>query len=236
MKISVILPAYNEEEILEKNAILVDDFLAQNYADYELIIVNDGSTDRTEEIANSLAERRSSVKVVSYPFNRGKGAAIKAGVQDAIGDYILFTDSDLAYSPQFLAQCQEVLDTHDVAIGSRHIYGKKGKEKVKKPLHRSLMSIIFVTYANFVLRTKFTDIQAGIKGFRKEFAKDIFSKLTVFGFGFDVEVLALATAGNFSIGEFGVVLSETRKSSKVRVIKDSILMFFNVLNIKWRIL
>ena len=236
MKISVILPAYNEEEIIEKNTIIVDDFLAKNFVNYELIIVTGGSTDKTEEIMYALAEKRPNIKVISYPFNRGKGAAVRIGALAAVGDEILFTDSDLAYEPKFLIDCHNALAEHDVAIGSRYVDYGKSKDRSRYALKRSLMSKVFIRYTNFILQTKFTDIQAGIKGFRKEFAKDAFSKLKIFGFGFDAEILALAKVGNFSIGEFRVEVTETRKSSKVRIIRDSILMFFNVLNIKWRIL
>jgi len=237
MKISVIIPAYNEEEILEKNAIIIDDFLAQNYDDYELIVVNDGSLDKTEEIANKLAENRKNIRVVSYPFNRGKGAAVKAGVLASTGEEILFTDCDLAYNPKFLVDCHNMLEDKDIAIGSRYASDDgESKDRSKYTLKRALLSKVFIKYVNLILKTRFTDTQAGIKGFRKDFAKDAFAKLAIFGFGFDVEILALAKAGDYSVGEFWVEVSETRKSSKVRVVKDSILMFFNVLNIKWRVL
>jgi len=230
MKISVIMPAYNEQKIIRENASKVDDFLAKTYKDYELLIVDDGSRDSTLEIVEELSGERKNIKVISYPFNRGKGAAVKAGVMEAVGDYILFTDSDLAYSPEFLADAVSTLQEYDIAIGTRYSRGDKAKYKFK----RKWISKIFIGYTNSMLKTKFSDIQAGIKGFRKACAKDIFNKLTIFGFGFDVEILALAKTGKYTIGEFAVEVTGQRKSSKVRVLKDSFKMFFNVVSVWWR--
>jgi dolichyl-phosphate beta-glucosyltransferase len=232
MKISVIMPAYNEGKIIKENAIKVDDFLAKEYKDYELIIVDDGSKDNTLEIIEEIAKKRKKIKVITYPFNRGKGAAVKAGVMAAAGDYILFTDSDLAYAPESLMDAASILQDFDIAIGSRYICGDRAKYKFK----RKLISRIFIGYTNSMLGIKFSDIQAGIKGFKKEAAKDIFNKLTIFGFGFDAEVLALAKINKYSVGEFAVCVSGQRKSSKVRVLKDSFKMFFNVISVYWRIL
>jgi len=232
MKISVVMPAYNEAKIIEENAKRVDDFLAKTYKNYELIIVDDGSKDATGEIAQNLAISRKNIKVITYPFNRGKGAAVKAGVMAADGDYILFTDSDLAYAPEHLADAAEALEKNDIAIGSRYIREDKSKYRFK----RKIISKIFIEYTNLVFKTDYSDIQAGIKGFRRDVAKDIFSKITIFGFGFDVEVLALAKVNGYSVGEFAVEVSSQRKSSKVRVLKDSFKMFFNVWSVHWRVL
>jgi len=236
MKISVILPAFNEEKIITKNATVVNDFLSKEYDDYELIIVDDGSTDKTLELSNRLVEENENIKVVTYPFNRGKGAAVKAGVAEASGDCILFTDSDLAYNPKYLKELVEKLNDADMAIGSRYVLDGKKVNRAKYKIKRGIVSKCFIGYTNFILKTNQSDIQAGIKGFKKEVAKDIFNKLTIFGFGFDVEVLALAKVMKAKTVEIPVEVTETRKSSKVRIFRDSIKMFFNVIGVRFRVL
>jgi len=236
MKISVILPSYNEEEIVLENASRVDDFLSNNYNDYELIIVDDGSIDRTLDISEELAKKRKNIRVITYPFNRGKGAAVKAGVLEAEGDCVLFTDCDLAYDPKYLKELVDKLKDSDIVIGSRYMLDGKKVNRTKYKRKRGIVSKCFIVYTNFMLKTNQSDIQAGIKGFRREIAKDIFNKLTIFGFGFDVEVLALAKIQKAKVSEIPVEVSETRKSSKVRVFRDSVKMFFNVIGVRFRVL
>jgi len=233
-KISVILPVYNESKYIDDIFNSVLDFSNEN-PNYRFIFVNDGSVDETEKILKKKialcdCER---INLLSYNPNKGKGYAVKKGVEYSDGDYVIFTDGDLAYSLNHLKLFVQKLRFYDVVIGCRPII----RENIKKiKISRKIFGKSFNFLVKLMLNLNFTDTQAGIKGFRKEAAKNLFQKQKINGFGFDVEIITLANKMSYSISELPVIVSDSHKNmiSNVSLIKDSVKMFFNILKIKFQ--
>ncbi|MBI5803999.1 glycosyltransferase [Candidatus Pacearchaeota archaeon] len=232
-KISVIMPFYNDEDIAGRVVDEVNRFIIENPR-FEFILVNDGSKDNT---LNILKEKTKKLKnknlyLLSYEKNMGKGHAIRTGVNFAKTDYICFLDSDLAYSLDHLFILENALKKDDVVMGCRGL-GENNFEKTK--LIRVLFGKAFNLFSRIILNLNFVDMQAGIKGFRKKIAKQLFGAQKINGFAFDVEIIFLAKKKKARIKEIAASLSESHinQSSKVNIIKDSSKMFFSLLKIKW---
>lgn len=232
IKISVILPVYNETECIAKTFELVLKF-SRNHPNYQFIFVNDGSIDGTKELLEKKIKdaKKKKIILVSYEPNQGKGYAIKKGVESSLGDYICFIDSDLAYSLTHLEFLIDKLEVFDVVIGCRNLISDNFK-RVK--FIRRLAGKIFNIMSRCILSLNFSDMQAGLKGFRKDAAKNLFKKQTIRGFSFDVEIIYLAQKMGYSIGEIPAIVSTTHlsKSSKVNLVVDSLRMLRSLIQIK----
>lgn len=224
--LSVVIPAYNEEHNLRAGVLDgVYDYLTNQKYSWEILFVDDGSTDKTLEIAREFARRHKDFTVLKEP-HRGKAGTVTAGILKATGEIILFTDTDQA-TP--IDQLEKVLPKFeagfDVVIGSR-----KGREGA--PILRKIMAYGFSILRYLVLRLPFRDTQCGFKAFRQEAAKKIFGKLEIFGSkssttgasvfaGFDLEILYVARKLGYKIAEVGVDWHH-KEGTKVNPIKDSI--------------
>ncbi len=232
-KTSVILPVYNESACIHNTFDSVLDF-SQNNPYYHFIFVNDGSTDDTKEIIEARIEqsKTSQISLLNYNTNRGKGYAVKKGLEYGHGDYLCFIDGDLAYSLAHLELIVDKLEVFDVVIGCRNMIPDSVK-KVK--FNRKIAGKVFNVISRKILALKFKDMQAGVKGFRKYVAKDLFEKQTMTGFAFDVELIYLAKKQGYTIGEIPAIVSEMHihKASKVDLLKDSMKMFCSLLEIKY---
>ena len=228
MKISLVIPAYNESLIIEDTVRAADDYLAGHFEDYELIAVDDGSTDGTAEILKGLCSDR--VRMLGYQDNRGKGYAVRCGMLAADGDILLYTDADLAYgldNIELVARLFEETDA-DIIIGSRKLQAD-GYEGY--PLARFLASKCF-SFLTMLASGMRYDTQCGFKGFRRAAAQEIFAKCVVDGFAFDFEVMLLAE--DFcKITQIPVKIINHRYS-KVRIIRDSARMLREIMAIKRR--
>jgi dolichyl-phosphate beta-glucosyltransferase len=231
--VSVILPVYNEQACVGRTFEAILQFLSA-HPHYTFIFVDDGSSDRTKEILHrgiKMTEARQ-VKVLSYQPRAGKGFAILRGIEHAESDAICYLDGDLAYSLEHLDLLVKELATCDVAIGSRSL--ATGNHKDVK-FSRKLAGKIFNLLSRFILRLPYSDMQAGLKGFRKAAAKDLFGKQSLTGFSFDVELIYLAKKRGYSIGEIPAKVSSSHqtKISKVNLLQDSIRMLIDLLKIRW---
>ena len=225
MKLSIIIPCYNESQDIVKNTETVKNYLTSHNIDYELILVNDGSKDNTKEVIESIP----GVKALSYEPNRGKGAAIKYGIGNATGDYILFMDADLSTDLSAVDKVVEHAPHYDMIIGSRH--AKDSVIKKKQPALRVFIGWCCRKLVNMKFHFKYKDTQCGFKAMRTDIAKKIVSKQVVNNFAFDVEYLYIAKLNNLSIYEMGVIWADDRGST-VSPLKSSIKFFKDLSFIK----
>ena len=230
MKISLIIPVYNFGHRLSEKIEFLKDFECSFGHDLEIIFVNDGSTDGTLSILNSL---ESPFKVVNVEKNKGKGHAIKIGVSKALGDYIFFTDADIPYDLEAMKRALEAFNSgHDIVLGSREL--PDSKSSCSRTLNRKIGSRIFSRVANFMFVKDIKDTQCGFKGFKREHAIKIFENTSTNGFSFDVEVIYLAQKMDLKINLISVHLIEDSDSS-VHFFRDSVKMFFQLAILFWKL-
>lgn len=170
---------------------------------------------------------------MTYSQNRGKGYAIHQGIQYSESDYVCFLDSDLAYSLDHLEVLLDHLKVYDVVIGCRSL-GHSHYQRIR--FLRRLSGKIFNLLSQWILNLKFRDMQAGLKGFRRDAAQSIFARQTLTGFSFDVELIYLAEKYGYRIGEIPAQVSShhANKQSKVNLLKDSLRMLGDLLIIRYR--
>lgn len=225
--ISVIIPAYNEEKRIERTIHAIKNSLLVHTNDFEILVIDDGSVDDTKTVVKSLENEH--IKLFSYEKNKGKGGAVKYGVSKASGDFVFFTDADLPYPPENIIIACDILKTGaDVVLGKRI----PSEEGGKYPWYRTIMSKGFGIFVRLILGFFERDTQCGFKAFKKEAAKNIFSKALLSGWGFDVEIIFLAQKMNYVIKRLEVELHHEGKGSKVNVIKDTVTMMKEVFLIK----
>lgn len=197
-RLSLIVPAYNEARALELN---LPKLLLAAGSDGEVVIVDDGSTDETVRVVTEAARDSTAVRLLSHDKNRGKGAAVRTGMLAAHGKRRIFCDADAAYGLEGIAAVDSALESADLAIGSR-------KESDRKLLSahplRALASRLFAAVVREVAIAGYEDTQCGLKGFTAETADDLFGRAGIDGFGFDVEILCLATVSGYRITEVPV--------------------------------
>ncbi len=232
MNISVVLPVYNEAKCIDKTLETVLSF-SKSRPYYNFIFVSDGSDDGTNQILQKLTTPiASQISIISYETRKGKGHAVRTGVEHAEGDYICFIDSDLAYSLEHLELIVEKLEEFDVVIGCRNMI----PESVNNvELSRKIAGRMFNFFSRKMLDLYFKDMQAGIKGFHKSVAKDLFRMQEMTGFSFDVELIYLARKRGYTVGQIPAIVSDKHlvKASKVNLFTDSLKMFADLLKIKY---
>lgn len=219
MKYSVIIPCYNEAKDVVKNAEIVKDYLNSKNIDYELLLVNDGSKDNTKEVIESIP----GVIALSYDVNRGKGGAVKYGIENATGDYILFMDADLSTDISAIEKVMELAPSYDAILGSRHAKGSIIKKK--QPVMRVFIGWCCRILVKMLFHIKLNDTQCGFKAMRIDVARQIASKQLINNFAFDVEYIYMIKLNHLSMYELGITWSDDRGST-VSPIKSSI-KFFN---------
>jgi dolichyl-phosphate beta-glucosyltransferase len=229
MEVSLIIPAFNEEKRITHTMECVSKFMNKHFKSYEVIVVDDGSTDGTIDVLKTYHDVH--LKIISQGRNRGKGQAIKTGMSYAKGDYCFFMDADLPYPLNSMIEAIKVFRKTgaDLVIGSRDLY--KEKPDVPYPLHRKIMSRMFSLFINGILHLGISDTQCGFKGFTNNAAKGIFPMITIDGFGFDFEMLYIAKKYHLDIQQIPVNLSHTG-GSKVNIISDSLKMMRDALKVR----
>ena len=225
MKLSIIIPCYNESKDIADNVLTVKKYLDDKQIDHELILVNDGSKDNTKEVIESIPD----VIPLSYEPNRGKGGAVKEGILHATGDYVLFMDADLSTDISAIEQVVEQAPTCDLLIGSRHAKGSVIKKK--QPAIRVFIGWCCRLLVNMLFHTHLKDTQCGFKAMRIDVAKKLAEKQLINNFAFDVEYIFIANLNKLTIKELGVTWSDDREST-VSPFKSSIKFFKDLHYIK----
>ena len=225
--LSVIIPAYNEEKRILNTIKVIEKVLLKEGEPFEIVAVNDGSTDTTLSVLQNA--EISHLVVLSYKKNRGKGGAVAHGVLGAKGDVIVFTDADLPYPPENIIKAKKLIASGcDVVLGSR-MQNENGQ---KYPWYRELMSEGFGFFVNLVLQLHEKDTQCGFKAFTKEAAQAIFKRALLTGWGFDVELIFIAKKHGFICKRLPVELFHSKEGSKIHLLKDPIRMMREVFKVK----
>jgi len=231
MKLSLVIPAYNEEKIIEAAVQSAVKFLDRNFpSDYELIVVSDGSTDSTRKKLREMMSLYPALRDCGYEKNRGKGCAVRTGILESEGDYAVFTDCDLAYGLEIVKGIVESAEHKgaDAVIGSRAI-AKEGYEGYT--FLRKLMSRAYLVLVRLLTGFKHSDSQCGIKCFSKRTAHDVFNRMTLDGFSFDLEALMLCDRLGYKVCEHPAVIINHRES-KIRPFRDAMRMIRDIRTIK----
>ncbi|MFP4112677.1 MAG: dolichyl-phosphate beta-glucosyltransferase [Candidatus Woesearchaeota archaeon] len=229
MNLSLVIPAYDEEKRILKTLEKVHDFLLKNKFDFEIIVVNDGSTDDTEKMVDYFSKQHSHVKLINNPGNKGKGYSVKNGMLHARKDWVLFSDADLSTPIEDLNKFEKYTKKYDIIFGSRGM--KNSRIVVKQPWYRRIPGKIFPVIVRLLVLPDFHDTQCGFKMFRKSVIKDIFEKQTIDGWAFDVELLFIAKKSGHMIKEVPVTWKNDLRS-KISPLKSSISMLNEIIKIK----
>jgi len=202
-EVSIIIPAWNEEFRLPRTLDEVIKYLQQQPLSAEILVVTDGSKDRTAEVAQSYADSFQSLRVLAFPFNKGKGWGVKTGMLEAHGQFRLFMDADYAVPVEFLTPfLNEIRKGYDCVIASRALENTKIEQSQSFP--RKELAQLFGLMQRTILNIPFKDTQCGFKLFTASCAEKLFSRLTLDCAYFDAELLYLAHHMNMKVAELPV--------------------------------
>lgn len=226
--LSIIIPAYNEEKRLPSTLEQVFHFLERQSYTSEVIVVENGSNDKTFEVAQEFAKRHQNLHVV-HNEQRGKGGAVLRGVHESRGDHLFICDADLSMPiEEIIKFLPPAIADIDIAIASREA---PGAVRYNEPYYRHLTGRVFNMLIRLMVLPKLQDTQCGFKCIRAAVARDIFRFQTLTGWAFDVELLYIAHHRGYRIIEIPIDWY-FNADSKVRVLRDSWRMFFDLLVIR----
>jgi dolichyl-phosphate beta-glucosyltransferase len=229
--LSIVIPCYNEQDRLPATLDAIRAYMSARAGGYELILSDDGSTDRTEDVIKGAMAGAENVRAVRLPQNRGKGRALAEGVKVSTGDRVLLTDADLSTPIDELPKLDAGLDAGaGVAIASRALPGSK--IIIHQPSYRVLMGKTFNLIVQALLLPGLWDTQCGFKLFRGDLARSVFAELRTDGFGYDPEALYRAKLRGERIVEVPVVWRHSAPT-KVAPLRHSLDMFRDVLRTRF---
>ncbi len=226
--LSIVIPAYNEENRITHSIKKITKYLNKRKIQYELLVVNDGSKDKTVREVEDINNKK--IKLINNEKNMGKGYSVRRGFLKSRGDYVLFTDADLSTPIEELDKFEKFLPEYDIVIASRKADNAQVVEK--QPVWRIFAGNMFPFVVRVIMKQDIKDTQCGFKLFDRKKCFAVFKKQTLFGFGFDVEILHIARKNKLKIKELGVSWFNDGET-KVKLIKDSALMFLDLLKIRY---
>src|SRR3989304_8299047 len=197
VEVSSVIPAYNEESFIENALGTLDEAVKSRKLQYEIVVVDDGSNDKTLQRATTYANRNGHVRVVSYNNNVGKGYAIKKGFMQTNGDVVVFADSDMEIDLGTVTKYVDALKNGDIVVASKW----HPDSRVSMPLKRRILSHGFNVLVRVLTGAKLKDTQVGLKAMNKSAFKSIFPRLCVKRYAFDVELLSVASLYGLKIVE-----------------------------------
>jgi dolichyl-phosphate beta-glucosyltransferase len=229
MDLSIIIPAFNESRRLGPTLQKVVDYMGRRGLGYEILVVDDGSTDSTDEVALAFASQ--GVRLLRQEVNRGKGAVVRIGVLASQGTEVLLLDADLSTPIEDLERLQPLLADADLVLGSRAVEGSDILQH--QPFYREMMGRTF----NFIIQVLgvrgLRDTQCGFKLLDGDVARSLFAEIRIESFAYDVEMVWLAQRRGYRVVEVGVRWADS-PASKVNPLTDSVRMFWDVLALRWR--
>jgi dolichyl-phosphate beta-glucosyltransferase len=226
--LSIIIPAHNEENRLPPSLLAVSNFLSGQDYSSEILVVENGSSDRTFDIAQSYRKEIPNLKVIQEQ-NAGKGLAVQRGMLAAEGQYRIFCDADFSMPVKEIQKfLPPQIEQYDVAIASRELAGSK---RVDEPEYRHRIGRIFNSMVRWSVLPGLHDTQCGFKAFRADVAEIVFRKQTLPGWSFDAEVLVIARKQGFHIQEIPITWYY-KPGTRLHIIKDSLQMAIDLLTIR----
>lgn len=236
--LSIVVPAYNEEKRLPATLDAIADYLGTREFSHELLVVDDGSRDGTRDVVREFAASRPWVRLVQYDdeagraLNRGKGFAVRAGIEAAVGRDILFSDADLSTPIEDMERLLPPISRGvcDIAIASRAL--PESNLDVRQPPHREWMGRRFNKLVQMLAVPGIVDTQCGFKAFRGDVAKRLFALAQIDGFGFDPEILFLAHKYGYTIREIPVTWRHC-DNSRVNPLTAPLAMMRELLEVRW---
>jgi glycosyltransferase involved in cell wall biosynthesis len=234
LKYSIVIPAFNESARIPTTLQSVVACIRERGWQAEVIVVNDGSSDSTANLVQAFSSSAPEVRLIENPGNRGKGYSVRAGMLQALGEVVLFTDSDLS-AP--IEEAERLFDAiaagADIAIGSRWL--ESGRQTHRQPLYRQFFGRCFNAVTRAVMGLPFADTQCGIKAFTREAAQTVFQLQTIERWGFDPEILFIALKRGFRVVEVPVSWAHDERS-RVSYLKDGLKMLEEIAIIRWNAL
>ena len=229
MQITVIIPIYNEKSIIADTARTLSSYMEEHFESYEILFSDDGSLDGCGDVVRQLD--LPFVRVTGYEKNHGKGCAVRTAMLEAEGDFVMFTDADLAYGTDVIRTAYDRWEKEgrpELLLGSRNL-GKDGYEGYT--LIRRIMSKVYIKVLCVVGGFKLSDSQCGCKGFSQKASKEIFRRCKVDGFAFDFEAILWADQFGYRIAEMPVKIINHRES-KIHIIRDTLKMLRDLTRIR----
>jgi dolichyl-phosphate beta-glucosyltransferase len=230
--ITLVIPAYNEEKRLPQTLESVNKYLQQQSYSYEVIIVDDGSADRTSQIVKNFQKNQPRFVLIVLPRNKGKGFAVRTGILHSKGRFVIFTDADLSTPIEELEKLWPLLEEgYDIVIGSRRSTGSR--VIVPQSWLRRFMGGMYILLNRWLGIRDVEDVTCGFKGFRREAAKQIFQIARLNAFSFDSEVLYLAQR-KFNFRWTKVPIEWKHSSgSKVHILRETAVSLLDLIKIKF---
>ena len=228
-KLSLVIPVYNYREKITANLETLVLFLHDHKIDFGIIVIDDGSADGTAtKISN--ANLGPEVTLIALPKNGGKGAAVKEGVARATGETVIFMDADLPYALGAILKIIGAIDSGaDLAVGDRTL--PESRVGLKKNIFRAITSKLFVFLVRLLALKDVRDTQCGLKGFRGDIAHKIFGLVTIPGFGFDIELMAIAEANDLRVAHVPVEFTG-RDGTTIKFLRDGLRMIRDILKVR----
>jgi dolichyl-phosphate beta-glucosyltransferase len=227
----IVVPAYNEEARLPSTLESLQQYLEAWGVDYHVIVVDDGSQDGTSSVSDAFGSRFSTV---TLQRNQGKGAAVRAGMLEAVGKVVAFMDADLPYELDSLRISYEIIQSGktDAILGARDIEGAGCR--VNRRMSRSFASVVFRSLSKYLISREVTDTQAGFKCFRAAACQRIFSLATLNSFAFDIEIVVLIRTLRIRFQRIPVTLINERAST-LSLFRHALPMLVDMFRVRWNV-
>jgi dolichyl-phosphate beta-glucosyltransferase len=228
---SIVIPAFNESARIPGTLASVVACIRERGWRAEVIVVNDGSRDATADLVRAFALNAPEVRLIENPGNRGKGYSVRAGMLQALGEVVMFTDSDLSAPIEEAERLfAAIAEGADIAIGSRWL--ESSRQTHRQPFYRQFFGRCFNAVTRAVMGLHFADTQCGIKAFTRAAAQTVFQLQTIERWGFDPEILFIALKRGLRVVEVPVSWAHDERS-RISYLKDGLKMLEDIATIRW---
>lgn len=229
IEISIVLPVSNEVEVLRESVEKILAYTARE--NFEIIIAEDGSTDGTDVLASKLAKENKSITHIHQKYQLGRGQALKNAFKKCKGKTLMYMDIDLSTDPASIKVAIEKIKDFDIVVGSRLLKGSR----VQRSYQRAFLTLAYNWLVRVLLRSKIKDYQCGFKAFRRDVVMKLIDDVKAKHWAWDTELLVKAQRQGFRICEIPVTWIQTPRHTKVKPIKDPILMGLQLFRLWWEL-